>query len=151
MSNQINFEHVKKNLYNIRQNTQKRTKNREDVLAVFLVILVLVLYRNNMNQEKYTDWYWETIVKHARNCYAGLFQFNYTCINLVPTNNKYSPLFDFPFLLSTFFITLLPAPLNGETMKNISKISKTLSTYQNNHGNHKGLIFSSKYSIFNNM
>ena len=55
MSNQINFEHVKKNLYNIRQNTQKRTKNREDVLAVFLVILVLVLYRNNMNQEKYTD------------------------------------------------------------------------------------------------
>ena len=48
MLNPIIFEYVKRNL--ISEKTQKRTNNPEDVLAIFLPILVL--YANNVNQER---------------------------------------------------------------------------------------------------
>ena len=51
MLNQITFEHVKRNL--ILEKTQKRTNNPEDVLAIFITILVL--HTNNMNRERNTD------------------------------------------------------------------------------------------------
>ena len=46
--NQITFEHIKRNL--IAEKNQKRTNKPEDALVTFLPILIL--YTNNMNQER---------------------------------------------------------------------------------------------------
>ena len=133
MLNQITFEQVKRNL--ISEKIQKRTNN-PDVLAIFLSILVL--YTNNMNQERNTDWYWETFIKHIEPLRWAVY-FQFICVNLVPLIkvtpqcnftlfvNKTSPS---PFIF--FFHIFLPTPLRAKTwgrgtMKNISKIIKTLN------------------------
>ena len=113
MLNQITFEQVKRNL--ISEKTQKRTNN-PDVLAIFLSILVL--YTNNMNQERNTDWYWETFIKHTEPLRWAVY-FQFICVNLVPLI-KVTPQCNFTLFVNKtspspfiFFFTFFSLPLSG--------------------------------------
>ena len=113
MLNQITFEQVKRNL--ISEKTQKRTNN-PDVLAIFLSILVL--YTNNMNQERNTDWYWETFIKHIEPLRWAVY-FQFICVNLVPLI-KVTPQCNFTLFVNKtspspfiFFFTFFSLPLSG--------------------------------------
>ena len=112
MLNQITFEQVKRNL--ISEKTQKRTNN-PDVLAIFLSILVL--YTNNMNQERNTDWYWETFIKHIEPLrWAVYFQLHLCKLgppNLLPNVISLFLLIKHSLLLSFFFFTFSSLPLSG--------------------------------------
>ena len=113
MLNQITFEQVKRNL--ISEKTQKRTNN-PDVLAIFLSILVL--YTNNMNQERNTDWYWETFIKHIEPLrWAVYFQLHLCKLgppNLLPNVISLFLLIKHPLLLSFFSSHFSPYPSPGQ-------------------------------------
>ena len=136
MLNQITFEHVKRHL--VSEKNTKKEQTTQKICCQFLypywycTQITWIRRETQLGSEKQLLKIW--------NCCLGLSTFNYICVNLVPPNKSYSTygislflLTKHPLLLSLFF-KFFSLPLSGPrhgggTMKNISKISKTLNIY----------------------